>query len=78
MLDYLSISDGIFVKVLPHLRCVVVFISIPSEIYGSVGTKENLTSDFHIIGQLMETHPEYSSKFCDSDNLIFSSKKYCP
>ena len=29
--------------------------------YDSVCTKENIKSDFHITGQLMESHPEYSS-----------------
>lgn len=30
--------------------------------YDSACTKVNLKSDFHITGQLMETHPEYSSR----------------
>lgn len=32
----------------------------PCRNYDSVCTKVNLKSDFHIAGQLMETHPEYS------------------
>lgn len=60
VLDYLSISMGILVKALPHLRCVAAFTNIPVEIMHSVCTKVNLKSDFHIAGQLMETHPEYS------------------
>ena len=52
---------GIFVKALPHLRCVAAFTNIPVEIMHSVCTKVNLKSDFHIAGQLMETHPEYSN-----------------
>lgn len=34
----------------------------PCRNYDSVCTKVNLKSDFHIAGQLMETHPEYSIK----------------
>lgn len=34
----------------------------PCRNYDSVCTKVNLKSDFHIAGQLMETHPEYSHK----------------
>ena len=32
VLDYLSISMGIFVKALPHLRCVAAFTNILIEI----------------------------------------------
>ena len=32
VLDYVSISMGIFVKALPHLRCVAAFTNIPVEI----------------------------------------------
>ena len=31
-LDYVSISIGILVKALPHLRCVAAFTNIPVEI----------------------------------------------
>jgi hypothetical protein len=45
---------------LPHLRCVAAFANILIEIMIAVCTKVNLERDFHIIGQLMEIHPEYS------------------
>lgn len=32
VLDDLSISAGILVKTLPHLRCVAVFTNVPTEI----------------------------------------------
>ncbi len=32
VLNYSSISMGIFVKALPHLRCVAAFTNIPVEI----------------------------------------------
>jgi hypothetical protein len=32
VLDYLSISIGIFAKALPHLQCVAAFTNIPIEI----------------------------------------------
>ena len=32
VLDYVSISIGILVKALPHLRCVAAFTNIPIEI----------------------------------------------
>ncbi|MEQ2040436.1 hypothetical protein [Mediterraneibacter gnavus] len=59
LLDYGFISMGIFVKTLPHLRCVTAFTNISVEIMHSICTKVNLKSDFHIAGQPMETCPEY-------------------
>ena len=62
VLDYLSIFMGILVKTLPYLRCIAAFTNISHRNYDSACTKVNLKSDFHITGQLMETHPEYSSR----------------
>lgn len=40
----------------------------------SVCTKVNLKSDFHIAGQLMETHPEYSTILADF-HIVFLNFK---
>ena len=60
VLDYLSISMGILVKALPHLRCVAAFTNILIEIMIRYAQKVNLKSDFHIAEHPMESHPEYS------------------
>ena len=53
VLDDLSISVGIFVKTLPHLRCVAVFTNVSAEIMIRYAPKADIKSDFHITGQLM-------------------------
>ena len=60
VLDDLSISVGILVKTLPHLRCVAVFTNVSTEIMIRYAQKADIKSDFHITGQLMESNPEYS------------------
>ena len=61
VLDYLSISMGILVKALPHLRCVAVFTNVSTEIMIRYAQKADIKSDFHITRQLMESHPKYST-----------------
>lgn len=53
MLEDLSISAGILVKTLPHLRCVAVFTNVSTEIMIRYAQKADIKSDFHITGQLM-------------------------
>jgi hypothetical protein len=53
VLDDLSISVGILVKTLPHLRCVAVFTNVSTEIMIRYAQKADIKSDFHITGQLM-------------------------
>ena len=60
VLEDLSISAGILVKTLPHLRCVAVFTNVSTEIMIRYAQKADIKSDFHITGQLMESNPEYS------------------
>ena len=53
VLEDLSISAGILVKTLPHLRCVAVFTNVSTEIMIRYAQKADIKSDFHITGQLM-------------------------
>ena len=57
VLDYVSVSMGIFVKALPHLRCAA-FTNISHRNYDLVCTKENIKSDFHL-QQLMGESPRH-------------------
>ena len=70
VLDYSSYFYGNICQGLAASAVRSSLYKYPCRNYDSVCTKVNLKSDFHISGQLMETHPEYSkSAWSDSKTI---------
>lgn len=64
VLDYSFYFYGNICQVLAASAVRSGLYKYPCRNYDSVCTKVNLKSDFHIAGQLMETHQEYSFTKC--------------